>query len=695
MQPTDVIPAGKHPPSGRVIERQRGIGGRSTGGEPRGEAVAPPAQRANRRRLRVFLGVLVVAGTASLIYNYSRPAEYRASARVQINPGAVQVESMKALGGSQGTDAQRPLMTELQVLTSRPVVEAAAERLSVAMPNRVSALGVDPVTAMQASLQATSAGDTDVVELVATGADPELAAALVNSVIGTYKERLEQSYRDTSGEALERINDEIAKIDARVAQKRRVAEEFRQRHDVVSLEREENQLLARARGQATAVNNASEKLALAEGRLRALEEAAAQGRSVVRARDNPTLANLEQRASQIREDLRELEKSYTPDYLALDNKTGAQRRRLAELERQIEIERTTTQQLALAEAKEEVTSAREAASRIQQQIANDRVALQTFAARFNEYKVLRDELTQLESLARDTMQRKVRLEAGERARRPSVRILEAATVPQSAWRPDYGRDALLSVVGSLLLALLATWLVELFNRSDPQPAVVIAQPIAYPMMVGASGNMPQTHEALAAQARPALTAEPVGLLPSGTTFPRELAEDEIAALLDASTGRARLAAMLLLSGLAIDEIVLLERDDLDRASHRVRLQGISPRTIELPEPVWAALDRPPDSPGARMLSDESGSAPTAEDIALEIFYAAHDAGIVRPSEVTPDALRHSYLAFLVRQGIRLGDLVRIVGRLTPERAAAYGDLAPPGERIALEAVNRLMPGMPA
>jgi hypothetical protein len=63
--------------------------------------------------------------------------------------------------------------------------------------------------------------------------------------------------------------------------------------------------------------------------------------------------------------------------------------------------------------------------------------------------------------------------------------------------------------------------------------------------------------------------------------------------------------------------------------------------------------------------------------------------------VTPDALRHSYLAFLVRQGIRLGDLVRIVGRLTPERAAAYGDLASPGERIAFEAVNRLIPGMPA
>ncbi len=558
MQPTDVIPAGRSLPSGRVVERHRGIGGRSTGEEPRGEQVTPPAQRANRRRLRVFLGVFIVAGAASLAYNYSRPAEYRASARVQINPGAVQVESMKALGGSQGTDAQRPLMTELQVLTSRPVVEAAAERLSAAMPTRVSALGADPVTAMQASLQATPAADTDVVELVATGADPELTAALVNAVIGTYKERLEQSYRDTSGEALERINDELAKVQARVAEKRRLAEAFRQRHDVVSLEREENQLLARTRGQATALNNANEKLATAEGRLRSLEEAAAQGRSVVRARDNPTLANMEQRASQIREDLRELDRSFTPSYLDRDNKVVSQRNRLAELERQIEVERKRSQEMAIGEAKEEVTSAREAVSRIQQQVASDRAAVQAFSARFNEFKVMQDELSQLESLQRDTVQRKVRLESGERARRPSVRILESATVPQSAWRPDYGRDALLSVAASLLLALLATWLVELFNRSDPQPAVVIAQPIAYPMMVGASGNMPQTHEALAAQAQTALTAAPVGLLPSGATFPRELAEHEISALLNASTGRARLAALLLLSGLAIDEIVLLE-----------------------------------------------------------------------------------------------------------------------------------------
>ena len=87
-----------------------------------------PTQRANRRKLLVFLGVFVLAGAASLIYTFARPAEYRASARVQINPGSVQVESIRPIGGTQGTDAPRPFLTELQVLTSRPVVEAATKR---------------------------------------------------------------------------------------------------------------------------------------------------------------------------------------------------------------------------------------------------------------------------------------------------------------------------------------------------------------------------------------------------------------------------------------------------------------------------------------------------------------------------------------------------------------------------------------
>jgi polysaccharide biosynthesis transport protein len=47
----------------------------------------------------------------------------------------------------------------------------------------------------------------------------------------------------------------------------------------------------------------------------ALSASAAAGKAAVRSRDDPTLANFEQRASQIREELRDLERGFTPDSL--------------------------------------------------------------------------------------------------------------------------------------------------------------------------------------------------------------------------------------------------------------------------------------------------------------------------------------------------------------------------------------------
>ena len=553
------------------------------------------------------------------------------------------------------------------------------------------------MSALQSSLTASPAGGTDVVELAATGADAGLVAALVNEVIATYKEQLERAFRDTSGEALAQIDDELTKLAARVAAKRRAVDDFAARHNVVSLEREENQVLSRVRGAGTALNNANEKLAAAEGKLRSLEEAAAQGKSVVRARDNPTLANLEQRASQIREELRELERSYTPEYLAMDARVRAQRARLAELEQQIASQRQLSQQSSLAEAQEEVSSAQETVNRVRQQIAGDRGSVQAFSARFNEYKALREELTQLESLYRDTTQRKARLEAGERARRPSVKVVEAASIPQEPWRPLYLRDAGISVGGSFLLALLVMWLVELFNRHDPQPTILVPQATAYPIggggYIGQLGAPRGGPPALAGVATPALPAGPSGLLTAQPMLPRELEPAEIGRLLAAATAEARLAALLLLNGLTAEELLALNGDDIDLARREIRLGGVSPRTIALPEPTAALLARLSPTPGAPLLARHGTARPTPEDLTSDLLCAAHDGGIENPAEVTPAALRHTYLAFLARQGIRLADLVKLVGRLPPEQVAVYGRYAPPGERLALDQVNRVIQGI--
>jgi integrase len=251
------------------------------------------------------------------------------------------------------------------------------------------------------------------------------------------------------------------------------------------------------------------------------------------------------------------------------------------------------------------------------------------------------------------------------------------------------RDAAISVVGSFLLALLVMWVVELFNRTDPQPTMLVPHPVAVSML----GGQIAERAALPGYAMPALDATATGLLTAEPSLPRELVTEEIGSLMAAATEDVRLAVLLLVGGLSPEELVALQWDDVDLAARQIRAPGDSPRTIDLFEPAPTLLARLPQAAGNRVLQAHGNGPITLERLTSDLLYAAHDAGIDHPAEVTPAALRHTYVAFLARQGIRLADLVTLVGRLSPDQAAAYSALSPPGRRLALAEVKRVLPGL--
>jgi uncharacterized protein involved in exopolysaccharide biosynthesis len=636
--------------------------------------------------LRVFLGTLTVALGVSVAFTWLRPPEYRAAARLEITPGIASVTSRPASSGA--TASQRPFLTEVQALASRPVFEAAAKQLKDSGED-LSALGPDPVAAMQAQVEALPVADTNVVELIAKGQRRELLAPLLNTVIDVYQERLADAYRSSSSESVVQADEEVKKLDAAVIAKRREGEAFRTRNNIVSVERDENEVLARVRNLSASLSTAEDRVAAAEGKLRALGASAAAGKAVVRSRDDPTLANLEQRASQMQEELRELERGFTSDYLAKDPKTITLRARLAELERQIVQQRASSQQTSLLEAQEDLASAQAAAARIRSQMAVDRQAAAQFTARFNEYKSKQDELAELEKTYRDAVQQRARLEASERSRMPSTRVLEAATPPREPWRPLYWRDTGFSVGGSLVLALLAMWLVELFNRPEPQPAVVLIQP--QPGTLRYEGPA----QALPNRSTPAMSLpgnEPA-LLPRQTAFPRELRADEVAALIGASDDEIRLVMLLLLSGLTLDEALELRWSDVDLTSGRIHAGGESGREIAIDGTLGQLLQAAPKSPGSELLVGSMHRPATPDSIDAQILCAAHDAGLEDATQVTSACLRHTYVAFLVRQGIRFADLTRLVGPLSAEIVGAYSALSPQGTRVASAQVERLHPAL--
>ena len=643
-------------------------------------------ERTNRRRLLVFLGTLTIALVVSLAFTWLRPPEYRASARLEITPAVGSVASGPAPTGAP--ESTRPFLTEVQALASRPVLERVATRLARAGED-LSAVGPDPIAGMQAHFEALPVAGTNVVELIATGQHAELLAPLLNAVIDVYQDRLAEAYRSSSSESKAQADEEVNKLEGSVTAKRRDVEAFRIRNNIVSLQRDENEVLARVRNLSTSMSAANDRVAVAEGKLRGLSASAAAGKAVVRSRDDPTLANLEQRASQIREELRDLERGFTPDYLAKDPKVITQRTRLAELDRQISVQRAASQQTALHEAQEELASAQAAAASLQNQMSAGRQEVAQFTAHFNEYKSRQDELAELESAYRDAVQRRAKLEASERARMPATQVLEAAATPQQPWHPLYWRDTALSIGGSLVLALLAMWLVELFNRAEPRPAMILIQPQAGALPYDASPHL------LAGRGGPAVSLEATepALLPQRPTFPRELRDDEVTALIRASDDNSRLVMLLLLSGISLEEAMKLRWSDVDLAQGTIHVANDRVHNIALNGALRRCLGRAPNVPRLDLLVGHTGRPVTRDSIDAQILYAAHDAGIEDANQITSDCLRHTYLAFLVRQGIRFADLTRLVGHLPAELVGAYSTLSPPGARIGMAEIHLTYPAL--
>ncbi|KON82106.2 hypothetical protein PA01_11360 [Azoarcus sp. PA01] len=638
-------------------------------------AYSPPHKR---RRIAVFGLSFLLLAAASLIYDYSRPAEYRTVAQLRIDmPGNGDTADERR------TAARAAFLTEIEVLTSRPLVEKAAARLAaVGTPLPAGAdEGGDGVEDYRRMLDATPVEGTDVVELAASGRPAEALAPLVNALIDTYRSELTERYRQDSGSRATRAQDEAAKLEERVAEKRRALDDYRRDHDIVSLERDENRVLTQVKGVGQSLNAANDRLVAAEAKLRSLRDSIAAGKSIVRARDNPTLSNLEQRASQLREEQHELERVYTPDFLAFDPRAKALRMRIASLDEQMKQVREKGQQAALSDAEEEVAAARAAVDRLTQQAGGERRTVQAFTARLGEFKAMQEELTGLEQMHRAAVVTATGLQAAERIRVPEVTTLEAAYPPAEPWRPQYGRDAAIGVTASLLLALLTTWIVELFNRSAPAPSLVIAP--AWPRSVQLpTARSPETLGQFA----------PSALLAGAAPVLRELDEAEIAQLLDELPDDARVGALALLSGLSFDELAGLKWPALDLAERRILLPD---RVVPLSAAFAAQLGRyrehRPETADGPVVPAASGGTPDALDATL--LYAAHDAGVPGADEITGAALRHSYIAYLVRQGVRFADLSGIVGRLPADLLGAYTALSPAGRKRPIEEIDRTHPAL--
>lgn len=642
------------------------------------------ARRGNRRRLLVFAGVFGASLLAGQAWNYARPDEFRTSLRLQIGLPDVGV------AGAAGAPSTA-LANQLQTLNSRPLLEKLVHKLAAAgrpLPGSTD----EAVGRLQAMLQVQPIAGADVVALTATGPTPTVLSDVLNSLPEVILGDMVASQARAADARLAGARQELARLDKAAGDRRAQLERFRGSAGLQA-EREENEAVAQSKGLSVALNNAVEKEAAIAARLRALEDSVAAGRGQSLARDDPTLASLETRASVVREELRDMERVYTPDFMAMDPQARAKRARLVELERQITQQRQVGQQSTLQGARDDLASARATVERLRGQLAAARPALRGESTRFAQAKTLEDDLAQIEKARRDTLERVARLDADERRREPTLTVLEAATVPLAPFSPDHGRDSLWVLGASFLLGLLAMGLVEMFNRAPrimpatPTTTLVMAQPWVpgQALLPGAAPGAAGWSALPSSPGVPQTLAAPVAA-------PAILQQAEAAALLAAAQGPTRWLCALALLGMTASELAVAREADVDAHGQRLQVRGAWARALTLPDWLASALPQPAaaDRP---LLHDAAGHALDEVDLQTLLACASLDAGLPQGAGLQLEDLRNTCVEWLVAQGLRFSDLPARVGRIDAERVAAFARPNGAAPRRGLDEVDPLMPAV--
>ncbi len=623
------------------------------------------------RRLIVFSITFLICALSALSYVFTRPATYLSYATLlTVAKTAIDLPSNDA-------DIQH-VAIQKQILLGSELLAETSGRLKSG--NKASAsIDMSPGDIRQ-MLDVRGVAETNLVEMVAEGPDPEILPVLINTWIDVYLDARAREISRLMGDTTQILHNELQSLSARISAKRTELDQFRRNNDISSIEREENDALARLKGLNESLNIASEEEVKAKARLDAINKAIARGQAVVPQEDTRTLSLLESRAQALREELGDLNRRYTPEFLNLSPTLKVIPEQLALLEDEIKRMRQQGQSVVQSDAEQEYAAAQQAAREIRRQLDAHKGKASEFSSRFAEHEALRNDLDGLESLYRETQERLVQIEARYSGKYPQVDVIERAFLPGSPIGPDYLRDALIAVAGSILFGLFCVWLSEFLTRKEQsEPPANLAGIPSY-----AQDFLPSAHRDI---------LPPVNALPHqnpvlDNPLRRELPVEQISTLLSNAGNREKLLITLLLSGPSLEEIAAINKDDIDTANGKLLIHGMSPRTIPLNPPLQSLFANP-----ACQLISPSGESLSVEHLTALLACAVSDAGLSDADAITADTLRQTYIIYLVKQGIRLAELEIIMGYLPPTELSAYSIYTPPGQKRAFKDINLLYPGL--
>lgn len=641
------------------------------------------------RRLLVFTITFVLGVIFSLGYVYSRPAQFRSYATL-LTVAQTAIDKLSVEADIQHVAIQRQVLIGQELLAETLVQLNQDQQQNISLDSQIF-LAELSASELRHMLTVEVIPETNLVELAAIGYRAEILAPLINVWIDVYLQKRADEIRQTTGLTIEVLQEELYGLNAKIIIKRIELEDFRRKNEIISLGREnifENQSLARYRGLNQSLSVANDEAVKAKARLDAIYRAIAQGETVVPRKDNNKMLALELRLQGLRKQLADFDQKYTREYLALRPESNILPLQIKELEQEIQIMRNEGKGIALIDAEQKYDAAQQALHDIGKQLEEHRQKATEFSSKFSEHEALLSDMEGLELLQREAQERLTQIEARQAEKFPQVKVIERAFFSGESFAPDYTRDAMMAIAGSLILGLLGVWIVEFLTRQEEVTTTITVTGSRYyqDMAPELISRYQQRNKQLNKRSSQSIQHDHNHKLGHGLL--RELSVNELDTLLEAADINAKQLICLLLSGLSADEIARLTSEDFDFNNNRINITGDRQHRVSLngaiktlfehiePCPVW-----------------NKGQAVSVETLEAILVYAIVDAGLTEADLISVDSIAYSYIIYLIKQGLRLSELEQVTGHIEPTVLSQYSQYSPEKKGLPVTEINLLYPSL--
>ena len=619
-------------------------------------------KRAQKTKWLVLTVTFLLIVVPLLLYVWSRPSVYQSrsiihfSYPVQLGQEMADVPIEQVTLNQQRLTSYRILEAVSQGFLNENYVEFSPEQLSQML-----------------SAEADTASRT--INLYATGNEPLQLKPLLDNWLKLYTAELATEKSDDNLQQLLVIDDKLQALEEKIRLQREVVEAFARDNQIVSGEREENRTLNKVQGLSRSLDEAQAQQAETKARLSSIEQAVQAGQTVIHPSDTSSVEGIETEIATLEAELKALAEIYTPVYMQRDTNIVAKQRNLEELKGSLERTRANSQARYLQDTRLAVATADENVSRLQQQFDQLNTQAQQFNEQLTTYNRHLESLSQLEVQSQQLTDQRTQLEV-QKPYEAVIRILEQPFVPSFPIGPENARDTVFVLLagtgGAILVLMLYSFIVRRGqNNQVTNYTLVAGDPKLVNPQFGLTHSSPQElgHQ------------QPVqSLTHQSAVTHRLLSEQELQALYDAANEQAKLFLSLLLHGVSANELVTLTNAMF--SAQQLTLPGVHSRSISLQGPLLqdaaklAESSEPDDSFWHHAIS--------LADVDAALVNSAHDAALSLPEQITLSAVRHTYLTFIVCQGVKLNDLQLVAGYTEPSALTDYRNVNRQQDLIEVE-----------